>query len=164
MAARHFLVLSDKETKQRKRFHHFKNQVSTACSFHSWVPEEHGARQNHRYVKPSFSVHRYPHASPLVTEPAQGTPRAIREEPSSGFVRTSNHYARPRAVANSDKERIQHITREDSESTNPAQTPTTNARTQLPGKPPTPTHLPNQFAIASKRANKKIAKAQNDYE
>jgi hypothetical protein len=95
VAARHFLFLSDKETKQRKRFHHSKNQVSTACSFNSLVPEEHGARQNHQCVKPSFSVHRYPHASPQVTEPAQGSPRAIREKPPTKFVRIPNHFTNP---------------------------------------------------------------------
>ena len=69
--------------------------MSTACSFHSWVPQKHGARKSGGCVKPSFSEHGYPHASPPVIEPAQGTPRAIRGQPSTEFVRTSNHVANP---------------------------------------------------------------------
>jgi hypothetical protein len=66
-------------TKQRNRFQNAGTLVSTACSFDSWVPQKHGARQSHGCVKPSFSEHGYPHASPPVTEPAQGSPCAIRE-------------------------------------------------------------------------------------
>ena len=69
--------------------------MSTACGFHSWVPQKHGARQSHQCLKPSFSEHRYPHASPPVTEPAQGAPRAIRGQPSTKFVRMPNHVANP---------------------------------------------------------------------
>src|ERR1700709_1144913 len=46
-------------------------------------PQKHGARQSTGCVNPSFSEHRYPHASPPVTEPAQGAPRAIRGKPTS---------------------------------------------------------------------------------
>ena len=46
-------------------------------------------------MNPSFSEHGYPHASPPVTEPAQGAPCAIREQPPTEFVRTSNHVANP---------------------------------------------------------------------
>jgi hypothetical protein len=46
-------------------------------------------------VKPSFSEHGYPHASPPVIEPAQGAPRAIRGKPTIKFVRTKNHDANP---------------------------------------------------------------------
>ncbi|SOE60953.1 hypothetical protein SAMN05414139_01814 [Burkholderia sp. D7] len=67
----------------------------TACSSHSWVPQKHGARQSTGCVKPSFSEHGYPHASPRVIEPAQGTFRAIRGQPPTNYVRTSNHVANP---------------------------------------------------------------------
>jgi hypothetical protein len=69
--------------------------VSTACSSNTWVPQKHGARQSDGCVKPSFSEHGYPHASPPVIEPAQGTPRAIRVNPSIKFVRSTNHVANP---------------------------------------------------------------------
>ena len=46
-------------------------------------------------MNPSFSEHGYPHASPPVTEPAQGTSRAIRGEPPTKFVRATNHAANP---------------------------------------------------------------------
>ena len=59
------------------------------------APQKHGARKSDGCVKPSFSEHGYPHASPPVTEPAQGAPRAIREQPPTEFVRTSNHVANP---------------------------------------------------------------------
>ena len=69
--------------------------MSTACSFNSLVPQKHGARQSEGCLNPSFSEHGYPHASPPVTEPAQGSPRAIREQPSTEFVHTSNHVDNP---------------------------------------------------------------------
>ena len=69
--------------------------MSTACSFYSWVPQKHGARQSHGCVNPSFSEHGYPHASPPVTEPAQGAPRAIRGKPTTKFLRMPNHVANP---------------------------------------------------------------------
>jgi hypothetical protein len=47
-------------------------------------------------VNPSFSEHRYPHASPPVIEPAQGAPRAIRGRPPAKFVRMTDHAANPR--------------------------------------------------------------------
>jgi hypothetical protein len=67
--------------------------VSTACSSDTWVPQKHGARQSHGCLKPSFSEHGYPHASPPVTEPAYGTPRAIRVPPTNS-VRS----AQPRTI------------------------------------------------------------------
>ena len=69
--------------------------MSTACSFNSWAPQKHGARQSDGCVNPSFSEHRYPHASPPVIEPAQGSPRAIRGQPSTEFVHTSNPVDNP---------------------------------------------------------------------
>jgi hypothetical protein len=46
--------------------------------------------------------------------------------------------APPRAVANSDKENIQDIPREDLESSNPAMTPTTNTENTDPAPTPDP--------------------------
>src|SRR5471030_3226177 len=59
------------------------------------APQKHGARQSDGCVNPSFSEHGYPHASPPVTEPAQGAPRAIREKPASILVRMPNHVGNP---------------------------------------------------------------------
>ena len=55
--------------------------MSTACKLSVCGAQKQGARQSHGCVKPSFSEHRYPHASPPVIEPAQGSPRAIRVQP-----------------------------------------------------------------------------------
>ena len=44
-----------------------------------------------RMCETLFLRTRIPHASPPVTEPAQGAPRAIRVEPSTEFVRMPNH-------------------------------------------------------------------------
>jgi hypothetical protein len=95
VAARHFFVQSDKETKQRKRFQNAGSSVSTARSFCTRVPQKHRARRNYRCVNPSPSEHPYPHASPPVTEPAQGAPRAIRGQPPIKRVRTPNRFANP---------------------------------------------------------------------
>ena len=48
-----------------------------------------------RMCEPLFLRTRIPHASPPVTEPAQGAPRAIRGEPSTKFVRMPNHCRQP---------------------------------------------------------------------
>ena len=48
-----------------------------------------------RMCEPLILRTRIPHASPPVTEPAQGTPRAIRGQPSTEFGRTPNHVANP---------------------------------------------------------------------
>ena len=96
-AWRHVISLS-KATKKRSKENAFKTRAHklTQRAVSAFLaPQKHGARQNHRCVNPSFSEHRYPHASPPVTESAQGTPRAIRGQPSSKFVRTSNHVANP---------------------------------------------------------------------
>ncbi|QIE23925.1 hypothetical protein SBC1_18160 [Caballeronia sp. SBC1] len=69
--------------------------MSTACSSDTWVRQKHGTRQSDGCVNPSFSEHGYPHASPPVTEPAKGAPRAIRGQPSTEFVCTPNHVANP---------------------------------------------------------------------
>src|SRR5579863_7066017 len=59
--------------------------------------------------------------------------------------------ALPRAVANSDKENIQHITREGLESSNPALTLTTTANltTRAQPDPPNPAQTPPQPASAN---------------
>ena len=51
------------------------------------VPQKHGARQSHGCVKPSFSEHRYPHASPPVTETARGASRAARVQLPHAMIR-----------------------------------------------------------------------------
>ena len=80
-----------KESAFRTRAHKLTQRaVSTFLA-----PQKHGARQSHGCVKPSFSEHRYPHASPPVTEPAQGAPRAIRGQPTTKFVCIPNHVANP---------------------------------------------------------------------
>src|SRR5476649_1103424 len=63
-----------KENAFRTRAHKLTQRAVSAFL----APQKHGARQNHRCVNPSFSEHGYPHASPPVTEPAKGSPRAIR--------------------------------------------------------------------------------------
>src|ERR1700683_1158153 len=78
-----------KESAFRTRAHKLTQRAVPAFL----APQKHGARQSHGRVNPSFSEHGYPHASPPVTEPAQGAPRAIREKPSTKFVRMSNHVA-----------------------------------------------------------------------
>src|SRR5471032_3605957 len=98
-AWRHVISLS-KATKKRSKENAFRTRARklTQRAVSTFLaPQKHGARQNGGCVNPSFSEHGYPHASPPVTEPAQGTPRAIREKPSSEFVRMPNHIAnRPR--------------------------------------------------------------------
>src|SRR5476649_574729 len=80
-----------KENAFRMRAHKLTQRaVSTFLA-----PQKHGARQNHGCVNPSFSEHGYPHASPPVTEPAHGSPRAIRGQPPIEFVRMPNHVANP---------------------------------------------------------------------
>ena len=79
-AWRHVISLS-KATKKRSKESAFKTRAHklTQRALSTFLaPQKHGARQNHRCVNPSFSEHGYPHASPPVTEPAQGAPRAIR--------------------------------------------------------------------------------------
>src|SRR5471032_1956417 len=83
-AWRHVISLS-KATKKRSKENAFRTRARklTQRAVSAFLaPQKHGARQNHGCVNPSFSEHGYPHASPPVTEPAQGAPRAIREQPS----------------------------------------------------------------------------------
>ena len=75
------VISLSKATKKRSKESAFKTRARkltqrAASTF--LAPQKHGARQNHGCVKPSFSEQGYPHASPPVTEPAQGAPRAIR--------------------------------------------------------------------------------------
>jgi hypothetical protein len=103
--------------------------VSTACSSHTWVPQKHGARQSHRCVNPSFSEHGYPHASPPVTEPAQGAPRAIRGHPPTKSVRPAQ--ARSQPTSKRGREDAWGPTSENSRSdraANPARTEAANTR------------------------------------
>src|SRR5471030_1745069 len=79
-AWRHVISLS-KATKKRSKENAFRTRArkltQRAVSMFL-APQKHGARKSDGCVKPSFSEHGYPHASPPVTEPAQGSPRAIR--------------------------------------------------------------------------------------
>src|SRR5476649_1908264 len=96
-AWRHVIFLS-KATKKRSKENAFRTRAQklTQRAVSTFLaPQKHGARKSDGCVKPSFSEHGYPHASPPVTEPAQGSPRAIREQPPTEFVRTSNHVANP---------------------------------------------------------------------
>jgi hypothetical protein len=96
-AWQHVISLS-KATKKRSKENAFRTRAHKCpqrAVFMLVVPQKHGARRSHGCVKPSFSEHGYPHASPPVTEPAKGAPRAIREQPPTEFVRTSNHVANP---------------------------------------------------------------------
>src|SRR5476649_1148156 len=96
-AWRHVISLS-KATKKRSKESAFKTRARklTQRAVSAFLaPKKHGARQNHGCVKPSFSEHGYPHASPPVTEHAQGAPRAIRGKPSSEFVRMPNYVGNP---------------------------------------------------------------------
>src|SRR5476649_1140497 len=75
------VVSLSKATKKRSKENAFRTRAHklTQRAVSTFLaPQKHGARQNHRCVNPSFSEHGYPHASPPVTEPAQGAPRAIR--------------------------------------------------------------------------------------
>jgi hypothetical protein len=79
-AWRHVISLS-KATKKRSKENAFRTRAHklTQRAVSTFLaPQKHGARQNGGCVKPSFSEHGYPHASPPVTEPAQGASRAIR--------------------------------------------------------------------------------------
>ena len=92
------VISLSKATKKRSKENAFRTRAHklTQRAVSTFLaPQKHGARQNDGCVNPSFSEHGYPHASPPVTEPAQGTPRAIRGKPSSEFVRTPNHVANP---------------------------------------------------------------------
>ena len=92
------VISLSKATKKRSKENAFKTwarKLTQRAVSTFLAPQKHGARKNHRRVKPSFSEHRYPHASPPVTEPANGAPRAIRGQPSFEFVRTPNHVANP---------------------------------------------------------------------
>src|SRR5471032_1859290 len=94
-AWRHVISLS-KATKKRSKENAFRTRAQklTQRAVSTFLaPQKHGARKSDGCVKPSFSEHGYPHASPPVTEPAQGSPRAIREQPPTKFVRTTNHTA-----------------------------------------------------------------------
>src|SRR5271170_2564125 len=85
------VISLSKATKKRSKESAFKtraHKLTQRAVSKFLAPQKHGARQSHGYVKPSFSEHRYPHASPPVTEPAQGAPRAIRVN------RPPNFYAR----------------------------------------------------------------------
>ena len=96
-AWRHVISLS-KATKKRSKENAFRTRarkLTQRAVSKFLAPQKHGARQNHGCVNPSFSEHGYPHASPPVTEPAQGAPRALRGEPTTDFVRMPNHVANP---------------------------------------------------------------------
>src|SRR5471030_1140637 len=96
-AWRHVISLS-KATKKRSKENAFRTRARklTQRAVSTFLaPQKHGARKSDGCVKPSFSEHGYPHASPPVTEPAQGEPRAIRGKPSSKFVRMPNHVGNP---------------------------------------------------------------------
>src|SRR5471030_269359 len=96
-AWRHVISLS-KATKKRSKENAFRTRAHklTQRAVSAFLaPQKHGARQSDGCVNPSFSEHGYPHASPPVTEPAKGAPRAIRGQPSTKFVRTTNHTANP---------------------------------------------------------------------
>src|SRR5476649_1205669 len=91
-AWRHVISLS-KATKKRSKENAFRTRAHklTQRAVSTFLaPQKHGARQNHRCVNPSFSEHGYPHASPPVTEPAQGAPRAIRGHPRSNIPSAFN--------------------------------------------------------------------------
>ena len=73
-------------------------------------------------MSPSFSEHGYPHASPPVTEPAQGSPRAIRGKLTTKFIPMPNHFANPprndalkmrKAVASKITAQTERLTREE---------------------------------------------------
>src|SRR5476649_1056543 len=92
-AWRHVISLS-KATKKRSKENAFKtraHKLTQRAVFTFLAPQKHGARKSHGCVNRSFSEHGHPHASPPVTEPAQGTPRAIRGKPSFEFVRMPNY-------------------------------------------------------------------------
>src|SRR5476651_2215869 len=78
------VISLSKATKKRSKENAFKtraHKLTQRAVSKFLAPQKHGARQSHGCVKPSFSEHGYPHASPPVTEPAQGAPRAIRGQP-----------------------------------------------------------------------------------
>src|SRR5476651_2011020 len=92
------VISLSKATKKRSKENAFKtraHKLTQRAVSKFLAPQKHGARQSHGCVKPSFSEHGYPHASPPVTEPAQGAPRAIRVKSSSELVRIPNHVANP---------------------------------------------------------------------
>src|SRR5471032_2175497 len=96
-AWRHVISLS-KATKKRSKENAFKaraRKLTQRAVSAFLAPQKHGARKSDGCVNPYFSEHGYTHASPPVTEPAQGAPRAIREQQPTEFVRTSNHVANP---------------------------------------------------------------------
>src|SRR5476651_219177 len=75
------VISLSKATKKRSKENAFRTRARklTQRAVSTFLaPQKHGARQNYRCVNPSFSEHGYPHASPPVTEPAKGSPRAIR--------------------------------------------------------------------------------------
>src|SRR5471030_234316 len=78
------VISLSKATKKRSKENAFRtraHKLTQRAVSKFLAPQKHGARQSHGCVKPSFSEHGYPHASPPVTEPAQGAPRAIRGQP-----------------------------------------------------------------------------------
>jgi hypothetical protein len=66
--------------------------VSLACSFIVSGTQIARCSPEHPMLKPSFSEHRYPHASPPVTEPANGAFRAIREDPPQKYAHSPLNY------------------------------------------------------------------------
>src|SRR5471030_2265637 len=79
-AWRHVISLS-KATKKRSKENAFRtraHKLTQRAVSKFLAPQKNGASKSHGCVNPSFSEHGNPHASPPVTEPAQGTPRAIR--------------------------------------------------------------------------------------
>ena len=101
-AWRHVISLS-KATKKRSKENAFRTRarkLTQRAVSKFLAPQKHGARKSHGCVNPSFSEHGYPHASPPVTEPAQGASRAIRVKPSTKFVRSVKSSTRlpPRAI------------------------------------------------------------------
>ena len=83
------VISLSKATKKRSKENAFTAlpEVSTACSFDSWVPQKHGARQSLGCVKPSFSEHGYPTLRHQCLNLPKGHPALSAENtPSNRFA------------------------------------------------------------------------------
>src|SRR5471030_1647373 len=82
MAARHFFVQSDKETKQRKRFQNEGSEVDPACSFQVFGTPKARCSPERRMCEPLLLANSYTH-----------TLRPVRSRASTSANEPARHYA-----------------------------------------------------------------------
>src|SRR5471032_2539975 len=82
MAARHFFVQSDKETKQRKRFQNEGSEVDPACSFQVFGTPKARCSPEPRMCEPLLLANSYTHT----LRPVRSRASTLAKEPTRPYA------------------------------------------------------------------------------